>query len=214
MGLFIQDNFRLASNVSLTLGVRYDFDGPLSEKYGNLTNFNPNLYQYNASTGTVIDSGIVVAGDNATLGTKGTSDSTLTGRQWNVAPRIGVAWTPTQLRNVVVRAGVGMYSDRGEYFSEFSPAAGSGFNGPFGVTLAPPFVQQVGTTVNGTLANPFAGTTLPAPVTNVASLTALLPNTAQLSAGTEPVSVWRLRRGQQAAVQRKLDLRSAMAAHQ
>jgi hypothetical protein len=186
VGLFIQDNFRLAPNVSLTLGVRYDFDGPLSEKYGNLTNFNPNLYQYDASTGTVVNSGIVVAGNNSTLGTAGTSASTLTARQWNVAPRIGVAWTPTQLKNVVVRTGIGLYSDRGEYFSEFSPAAGSGFNGPFGVTLAPPFVQQVGTTASGTLAQPFAGATRPLSVTNVAALTALLPSAAQLSAGATP----------------------------
>ena len=34
-----------------------------------------------------------------------------------------------------------MYYDRGEFFSEFSPSAGGGFNGPFGVTLAPPFVS-------------------------------------------------------------------------
>ena len=186
VGIFIQDNFKLASNVSLTLGVRYDFDGPLSEKYGNLTNFDPNLYQYNAAADTVVNSGIVVAGDNSALGTKGISDSALSGRQWNLAPRIGVAWSPSRLKNVVVRAGVGMYSDRGEYFSEFSPAAGSGFNGPFGVTLAPPFVQQVGTTASGTLTEPFAGTVLPAPVTNVASLTALLPNAAKLSTGSTP----------------------------
>jgi len=186
VGLFIQDNFRLASNVSLTLGVRYDFDGPLSEKYGNLTGFNPNLYQYNASTDTIVNSGIVVAGNNPILGTKGTSDSTLNGRQWNVAPRVGVAWTPSHLKNIVVRSGIGIYSDRGEYFSELSPAAGSGFNGPFGVTLAPPFVQQVGNTSTGTISQPFAGTTLPPPVTNPALITALLPNAAKLSTGTTP----------------------------
>jgi hypothetical protein len=187
VGAFIQDNFRLASNVSLTLGVRYDFDGPLSEKYGNLENFNPNLYQYNASTDTVVNSGIVVAGNNALLGTKGTSDSAMTGRQWIVAPRIGVAWTPTQVKNVVVRSGIGMYSDRGEYFSELSPAAGSGFNGPFGVTLAPPFVQQVGNLASsGSISEPFAGATLPPPVTNPALITALLPNAAKLSTGATP----------------------------
>jgi hypothetical protein len=186
VGAFILDNFKLASNLSLTLGVRYDFDGPLSEKYGNLTGFNPNLYQYNAASDTVVNSGIVVGGNNPILGTKGTSDSTLTAPQWIVAPRIGVAWTPSQLKNVVVRSGIGMYSDRGEYFSELSPAAGSGFNGPFGVTLAPPFVQQVGNTSTGTLAEPFAGATLPPPVTNPAAITALLPNAAKLSTGATP----------------------------
>ena len=29
-----------------------------------------------------------------------------------------------------MRAGVGLYYDRGEFFSEFSPSAGAGFNGP------------------------------------------------------------------------------------
>jgi hypothetical protein len=187
VGLFVQDNFRLAPNVSVTMGVRWDYDGALSEKYGNLTNFDNAQYQYNASTDTIVNSGIVVAGNNPTLGTKGISDSTLTGRQWNIAPRIGVAWTPKQLKNVVVRAGIGMYSDRGEYFIDFSPAAGSGFNGPFGVTLAPPFTQQVSTTgTTGSLSQPFAGVTLPAPVTNLASLNALLPNIAKTSAAATP----------------------------
>ena len=189
VGAFVQDNYKLASNVSLTLGVRYDYDGPLWEKYGNLTTFNPNAYQYNLATDTILNSGIVVAGNNKSLATPGESNSTLTGRQWNIAPRIGVAWTPSFVKNVVVRAGAGIYSDRGEYFFEFSPPAGSGYNGPFGVTLAQPFSQQVATTTSGTIAEPFAGTTLPAPVTNLASLNALVPNGAGVSAGKTPYLV-------------------------
>jgi len=76
----------------------------------------------------------------------GVSDSTLTGRQWGFAPRIGIAWSPSFVKNVVVRAGFGIYYDRGEFFSEFSPSAGGGFNGPFGVTLQPPFIVPVGLT--------------------------------------------------------------------
>ena len=45
-----------------------------------------------------------------------------------------------------MRAGYGIYYDRGELFSYFSPSAGSGFNGPFGVTLAPPFVEPIAAT--------------------------------------------------------------------
>ena len=186
VGVFIQDNFRVASNVSVTLGVRWDYDGPLSEKYGDLDNFNPNLYSYNPATDTVLNSGVEVAGNNRLLATPGTSDSTMTARQWIVTPRVGVAWTPTQVKNIVVRAGFGVYADRGEYFAEFSPAAGSGFNGPFGVTLAPPFVQQVGDTTQGTLAEPFAGATLPAAVTSQAGLTSLVPTVSALSGGSTP----------------------------
>ncbi len=44
--------------------------------------------------------------------------------QWGFAPRVGVAWSPTS--KLTVRAGYGMYYDRGEYFTEFSPSAGDG----------------------------------------------------------------------------------------
>jgi len=184
IGAYVQDNVRVTSNLTLNLGVRYDFDGPLSEKYGNLTNFHPDAYAYNAATDTLTGSGIVVAGDNKILGTSGVSNSTLTGRQWGIAPRIGIVWSPAGVKNLVVRTGVGLYYDRGEYFADFSPSAGSGFNGPFGVTLAPPFVQQVGTTSSGTIATPFAGSVLPGPVTNLSSLASLFPNAASLAKGT------------------------------
>ena len=61
--------------------------------------------------------------------------------QWGFAPRIGIAWTP--FTKLTVRTGYGIYYDRGELFSYLSPSAGSGFNGPFGVTLAPPFVEPI-----------------------------------------------------------------------
>ena len=61
--------------------------------------------------------------------------------QWGFAPRIGIAWSPRP--KLTVRAGYGIYYDRGELFSYFSPSAGSGYNGPFGVTLAPPFVEPI-----------------------------------------------------------------------
>jgi len=66
-----------------------------------------------------------------------------------------------------LRSGFGLYYDRGEFFTEFSPSAGGGFNGPFGVTLQPPFVQPVVGHVFRTLDNPF-GTTAPTIDTNPA----------------------------------------------
>ena len=69
IGAFAQDNIRMASNLDVNLGVRYDFDGPLTEKYGRLTNFHPDAYQYNSSTDQIVSTGLVVAGNNSTLGT-------------------------------------------------------------------------------------------------------------------------------------------------
>ena len=87
--------------------------------------------------------GLVIAGNNAN-GTPGVSNTTLTGRQWGIAPRLGAAWQPEYFHSkVVVRTGFGMYYDRGELFSYFSPgyAIGTVTGGPFGVNQSLPFVN-------------------------------------------------------------------------
>ncbi len=103
---------------------------PADEKNGYLTNFYPKDYSYDVPSDTITNIGLVVAGNNKTFGTKGVSASTITGRQWGFAPRIGVVYSPSFLKNFVIRAGFGMYYDRGEYFTEFSPPAGGGVSGP------------------------------------------------------------------------------------
>ena len=111
---------------------------------------------------TITNIGLVVAGNNKTFGTKGVSNSTLTGRQWGFAPRIGIAYSPSRFHNkVVVRTGFGMYYDRGEYFTELSPPAGVN-GGPFGVTVEEPFVVPFYAVTGGTFAQPF-GASLPPP---------------------------------------------------
>jgi hypothetical protein len=173
-GAYVQDNVKVMSNLNITLGLRFDWDGPLTEKNGLLTNFYPKNYSYDLASDTVTNIGLVVAGNNPTFGTKGVSDSTLTGRQWGLGPRIGIVWSPSSLKNFVIRSSFGLYYDRGEFFTEFSPSAGNGFNGPFGVTLAPPFVVPTLSTASDTFANPF-GTTAPAPPpTNLSQVAALV----------------------------------------
>jgi hypothetical protein len=132
VGAFVNDNYKVRSNLTLSLGLRWDYDGPLSEKYGRLTDFNGNLYSYNSSTDTITNSGLEIASNNAQYGTAGAGNSLLKNRQWGFAPRIGVAWSP--MSKLTVRTGFGIYYDRGEFFSYLSPSAGSGYNGPFGVT--------------------------------------------------------------------------------
>jgi hypothetical protein len=145
-GLYLQDKFQVKSNLTLTAGIRYDWNGGLTEKYGRIFNFDPSAYSYSATADTINDSGIIIAGNNAN-GTKGISNTTLTGRQWGIAPRLGVAWLPSWLnQKVVVRAGTGMYYDRGELYTYLSPgyAAGEISGGPFGISQTPPFVTQQG----------------------------------------------------------------------
>ena len=162
---YVQDKWQVLSNLSITAGVRYDYHGGLTEKYGNIFNFDPKAYDVTGDTTngfTVNNAGFVVAANNKYHPTSGVSDSTLSGRQWGVSPRVGFAWAPKQNHgNVVFRGGAGLYYDRGELFSYLSQPAGSGNGGPFGVTEAAPLATFV--TGNGkTMSNPLGTALTPA----------------------------------------------------
>jgi hypothetical protein len=142
IGSYVQDKFQITPTLSLTAGLRYDWNGGLTEKEGRIFNFDPTLYNYSATSDTIVNPGFIIAGNNAN-GTSGVSPTTLTGRQWGIGPRLGAAWQPEMFHNkVVVRTGFGMYYDRGELFSYFSPgyAIGTVTGGPFGVNQQLPFV--------------------------------------------------------------------------
>ena len=183
VGAFAQDQWKAMAKLTVTVGLRYDNDGGLYEKYGNLVNFNPAKYSYNLASDTILNSGLVIAGNNKLYATPGVSNSTLTNKQYGFGPRIGLSYSITP--KFVVRSGFGLYYDRGEFFTNFSPSAGGGFNGPFGVTLQPPFVQPVQTSAASTTKNPF-GPTAPTIDTNPADFIKNLPNQAALIKGTAP----------------------------
>ncbi len=210
LGTYVQDKFQITPSLSLTAGVRYDWDGGLTEKYGRLFNFDPKLYSYSVASDTITNPGFIIAGNNAN-GTKGVSNTTLTGRQWGIGPRVGAAWQPGFLhQKVVVRVGGGMYYDRGELFSYFSPgyAIGTVTGGPFGVNQQLPFVNASscpsastylyegylttcgGSNSEGNLENPYGTSLLPAPSNPKASdLAKFLPNAAAIEDYTQPISL-------------------------
>jgi hypothetical protein len=196
VGLFVQDNFKLRSNLTVTGGLRWDWDGPLSEKNGLLTSFDPQDYSYDLGTDTINNIGLVVAGNNKQFCASKSSfctgnASTLTGRQWLFEPRIGVAWSPGFVKNLVIRTGYGLYADRGEFFTEFSPSAGLGISGPFGVTAEQPFTVPLNTSCSGGLClsnNPFGTAPPPTPPSNLSGVAALVHNQSGLSGCAEPVT--------------------------
>jgi hypothetical protein len=181
-GVYINDKFNITHKFAITAGIRWDYDGGITEKYGRLVNFDSARYGYTDATDTITSDGLLVAGNNKQFHTSGTSNSTLDGRQWGFAPRVGLIYSVKE--NLVVRAGFGLYYDRGEFFSYFSPGAGNGYNGPFGVTLQPPFVLPTAATTGATLSQPFNQLS---PVTgDPATFAALLPNTNQLETFNYP----------------------------
>jgi len=57
LGSYLQDKFQVTPHLSLTAGVRYDWDGGLTEKYGRIFNFDSSLYNYNATSDTIVNPG-------------------------------------------------------------------------------------------------------------------------------------------------------------
>ena len=185
-GEYIQDKFQIWPNLTITAGLRFDWDGGLKEKYGRLFNFDPSSYNYNPATDTIISNGLIVAGNNPSAATPGVSATTLTGRQWGFAPRIGIAWAPKMFNSkVVVRAGWGMYYDRGELYSYLSPGLTQPITtgGPFGSNQQLPFVNtqfcpnEFFCTTN--LSNPWGNARTPAPSGNPRDV--ILPNANALA---------------------------------
>jgi Carboxypeptidase regulatory-like domain len=188
-GWYAQDKFQVRPNLSFTAGLRFDYHGGLREKNGRIFNFDPSHYSYNPTTDTIVNNGFIVAGNNPDFPTKGVSDSTLTGRQWGIAPRVGLAWSPKMFNDkVVVRAGWGMYYDRGELFTYLSPGFASGViaGGPFGVNQTPPWVNSQACSIYGysncsTFEAPWGASLGPSPSGNPKDLN--LPNAGLIESG-------------------------------
>lgn len=116
---FLQDDWRVKRNLTLNLGVRYDYDGPFNEKYGRTVNgfaFDaPNpiataaIAAYNAKPIAQIPVGsFKVPGGLTYPNGKGAAYENTSHL---VSPRIGIAWSPGQLKGrTVIRTGFGLFA--------------------------------------------------------------------------------------------------------
>jgi len=90
-GLFIQDDFKLRRNLTVNLGLRWSYFGPLSSKQGNIFRATP-------GTGANYLTGLVVKPGHSWDAEKN-----------NFGPQIGVAWSPSRFKDkLVVRGGYGL----------------------------------------------------------------------------------------------------------
>ena len=86
---YVQDSFRWKKNVTINLGLRYDYFGIVQEKHGNFTNID-----------TTTGLGVVLG------------QSRLYQPDYNNwAPRVSVAWDLTGKGKTVLRAGYGIFYD-------------------------------------------------------------------------------------------------------
>jgi hypothetical protein len=102
--LFEQDSWRVRSNVSLELGVRYEYLSPYSEAHNRIVNLDP---APGFTSVTPVQPGQV--GQYFFL------PGLIKPDRNNFAPRMGIAWKPQ--KKTVVRAGYGINYNLGQYLS-------------------------------------------------------------------------------------------------
>jgi hypothetical protein len=126
--LYLQDEWKLRGNLTLNLGVRYEYVSPFTEIDDRLANLDLTPGVLNPALG-VADAASVLPGDTGIL-TGQRYPATLTHPDRNnFAPRVGIAWKP--FRKTVVRAGYGINYNTGAYQKIVQQLA---FQPPFAVT--------------------------------------------------------------------------------
>ncbi|MGB6669872.1 MAG: TonB-dependent receptor [Candidatus Acidiferrum sp.] len=115
LGAYFQDDWKIFRRLTLNLGVRYDYMGPLTDTKDRVGNFDPSLLdtttRENAGPG-ILNGFILPAGASfgSIQGTPGVSPSTLLSNSpHNFAPRVSLAWDPKGDGKTSVRAGYGVY---------------------------------------------------------------------------------------------------------
>jgi hypothetical protein len=117
---FISDDWRITSNLTLNLGLRYEFFGWPIELDGRIGNvdFDAIANNENPVNAFIVPKNVKMTGyaavDSAIeASVKAANNHTLKGQDWNnVAPRLGFAWKATDSGRVVVRGGYGLFYDR------------------------------------------------------------------------------------------------------
>ncbi len=137
---YVQDDFRISRNLTLNLGIRYDYAAPLTELRDRVSTFR---FGQQSSVFPTAPVGLVFPGD------KGITRSTYSPDKNNFGPRFGFAWDPTGTGNLSIRGGFGMFYNvpESELTLQFLGAA------PYGAQ-----VTALGVT---DMTNPYATSTTP-----------------------------------------------------
>jgi trimeric autotransporter adhesin len=139
--LFVQDNWRVAKNLTLNLGVRYEQVTPYIETNNQLVNLDIN------PTFTAVAP--VLPGQTGPITGTQYPASLINTSHFDFAPRVGIAWKP--FSKTVVRAGYGINYNLAQYGAM---ATQLGFQPPFAVAQINPAL----TTTSLTLQNGFPAT--------------------------------------------------------
>jgi hypothetical protein len=139
--LFAQDDLRVLPNLTLNLGIRWEYNAPTIDKYNHLATFDPNY-----ASSTPLPYLRISTPDHQNI-----YDSS----KREFAPRFGFAWTPFGSKTVI-RGGYGIFWD----IKILNVILNSNLTAPFLTGYS--FNQSTNGVPNILLANPYGGTGSPA----------------------------------------------------
>jgi trimeric autotransporter adhesin len=146
---YITDDWRVGPALTLNVGLRWEYETPVTEARGRLVNLDV--------SSDVSAVSAVLAGETGPLTGMQFSDALVRADKSGFQPRLGVAWRPVPGSSLVVRAGYGVYRSTNVYQSIAALlAAQSPFSTTFNVasdpsaplTLANGFRVMPGATLN------------------------------------------------------------------
>ena len=177
-GLFLQDDWKVTSKLTLNLGVRYEYEGPIIERYNrSVSGFDFNttspiaaqaMANYaRAPIPQIAPSQFVVKGGLTYAGVNGQPSGLYNAPKLDFAPRVGFAYSLN--KSTVLRGGYGIFFDQLGITTQ-SPIQ----TGYSQTTNIVPTLDN-GVTFAATLANPFPNGLLQ-PVGNTLGLSTFLGN--------------------------------------
>ena len=116
--LFVQDDFKVTPKLTVNMGVRYDYEGPRTERYNQLANFDFD------ATPPLTAPGLNLKGALAFVGVGDNERGQWNPERNNFAPRIGFAWSVSD--KTVLRGGFGLF------YAPYVVGTGTGLT-PFGL---------------------------------------------------------------------------------
>lgn len=107
---YVTDDWRMSPSFTMTLGVRWEYESPISERFGRLVNLDV------AEDFSAI---VPVSGSDATGAITGHEypETLVRPDKGGFQPRLGIAWRPVPGSSLVVRAGYGVYRNTNVYQS-------------------------------------------------------------------------------------------------
>jgi len=140
---FTNDDYRFLPNLSLQLGVRYEYTSPLSEKYGREANLltSPDYTGVIGSGSASVLAASCVGALEPCTATPGAPAAGVNPQHLVIEPRLGLAWQAMKRGSLLIRAGYGTYYNEGIYNQVIGGTGGSST----GLSYQQPFLYNSGT---------------------------------------------------------------------